>query len=307
MLLKPSTRASRDLNVRRILPHIGSVLLTKLAPAHIRKVDDELAAAGLSGSSRRQAYGVLKAALHQAVLDRLIVASPFTYVPWSPPVEEKEMGFLSALDQARLYALNDEWTALWQFFVATGLRSAECFGLSWRQVDLEGARLTVNQTLWRTPGGWELTSPKTKNSRRTLQLAAEVVEILRTVKSRQAAEAHRLGDSWVNPDEFVFTREAGQPLASYFVSHRLKKSLDAAGVKRCRVHDLRHTFAANHIGGGTPALALSRMLGHASVAFTLQRYGHLHVEVEDAAASLSGRLLEEARRFGETLRPVEVA
>jgi integrase len=70
------------------------------------------------------------------------------------------------------------------------------------------------------------------------------------------------------------------------------------------VHDLRHSFAANHLNNGTPILALSRMLGHATAAFTLDRYGHLSTETQDAAAALRGRLLQEMVRLGRTMAEV---
>jgi len=302
--LKRSTRRQRDINRRRVIPVIGAIQLEKLTPDHIRKVDNKLDADGLSGASRNQAFDVLKAAMSEAVRERLITSSPFRLINWVPPVAQREMRFLTSLEQARLYSLNDDWTPVWQFFLSTGVRAGEGFGLSWKNVDLDAGRISIMQTIEQTRGGWELGSPKTVQSRRTLQLSPEVVDVLRVIKKGQDAEAERLGEFWDNPEAFVFTRDAGRPVLPGIAYSALQKALDMAGVERCRLHDLRHSFAAMHINNGTPALAVSRMLGHASVGFTLQVYGHLTTETQDAAAALSGRLLGEAVRLGQTLEKV---
>jgi integrase len=302
--LKRSSRLSRDLNRRRAVPVIGGVQLQKLTPDHIRKMDNHLAAAGLSGASRNQCFDVLKAALSEAVRERLITNSPFRLINWVPPIAHREMRFLTALEQARVYSLDDGWTPVWMFLLSTGLRSGECFGLSWKHVDLDAGRISIMQAIERTRGGWELHSPKTAQSRRTLQISPEVVDLLRGVKDRQDCEADRLAGVWGNAEQFVFTRSNGKPILASDAYRALQKALGKAGVERCRIHDLRHSFAAMHINNGTPALAVSRMLGHASVGFTLQVYGHLTTEVQDAAASLSGRLLGEAVRLGQTMGKV---
>jgi len=302
--LKPSSRRARDLNRRRVVPVIGSVQLPKLSPEHIRLVDNHLDAIGLSGASRNQAFDCLKTAMGEAVRERLITSSPFTLINWVPPVAHREMRFLTVHEQAKLYRLNDGWTPVWQFLLSTGLRAGECFGLSWRGVDLDGGRISVTQAIQQKRGGWFLTSPKTPQSRRTLQLSNGVMDLLRTVKARQDAEADRLGGAWSNPEGFVFTRNTGAPMPPSIAYHALQKALDKAGVERCRMHDLRHSFVANHLNNGTPVLAVSRMLGHADVGFTLRVYGHITTEVQEAAASLSGRLLEEAVRLGQTMSEV---
>ena len=314
--LKPSSRRARDLNRRRVIPVIGSVPLPKLTPEHIRKVDNHLVAQGLSGASRNQAFDCLKAAMGEAVRDRLITISPFMLINWVPPVAYREMRFLTGHEQAKLYSVNDGWTPIWQFLLATGVRSGEAFGLSWRNVDLDGGRISIVQTIEEERGGWILHSPKTPQSRRTIQVPYQLVDLMRAVKEDQDAEAEAKAGlmikeaggterpAWSNPSAFVFTREGGAPVLPSMAYRALHKALATAGVERCRVHDLRHTFVANHLNNGTPILAVSRMLGHADVGFTLRVYGHITTEVQEAAAELNGRLLEEAVRLGQVMSEV---
>ena len=71
-----------------------------------------------------------------------------------------------------------------------------------------------------------------------------------------------------------------------------------AGIQgRCRVHDLRHTYAANQVNGGVQLLELSNAMGHATVAFTLDVYGHLWDVSQDSVANRSDELLDKLDRW----------
>ena len=74
------------------------------------------------------------------------------------------------------------------------------------------------------------------------------------------------------------------------IQHQWLRILKDAGVARCRVHDLRHTFASMLVNGGTSLYAVSKLLGHADPAIT-QRYAHLTQET----------LREESTRLGQFL------
>jgi integrase len=97
----------------------------------------------------------------------------------------------------------------------------------------------------------------------------------------------------------VFVNNAGNPLiASSFHTHYFKPALAAAGVK-CRFHDLRHTSVALAIRAGAHAKTIQVRMGHASITVTLDRYGHLFPELDEAIASAFDKALtsaEAARR-----------
>jgi len=78
-------------------------------------------------------------------------------------------------------------------------------------------------------------------------------------------------------------------------------AVTAAGVAPLRIHDLRHTCASLAIAAGADIKVLQRMLGHASAALTLDRYGHLF---PGQAQSVADRLDEIARLATPTEPPV---
>ena len=87
------------------------------------------------------------------------------------------------------------------------------------------------------------------------------------------------------PDALVFTNGAGQPLShSSFQTHHFRRAQLAAGVS-CRFHDLRHTSVALAIAEGAHPKAIQVRMGHSSITVTLDRYGHLFPELDEAIAT----------------------
>ena len=96
-------------------------------------------------------------------------------------------------------------------------------------------------------------------------------------------------------DELVFTTTVGTPLQhSSFQTHVWKKALAAAGVK-CRLHDMRHTSVALAIASGAHPKAIQVRMGHSTISVTLDRYGHLFPELDEAIAVAFDQGWTEAR------------
>ena len=92
----------------------------------------------------------------------------------------------------------------------------------------------------------------------------------------------------------VFANAAGNPLsASSFLTHHFSKAQAAAGVS-CRFHDLRHTSVALAIAAGAHPKAIQSRMGHSSINVTLDRYGHLFPELDEAIAESYDRSFHEA-------------
>ena len=65
---------------------------------------------------------------------------------------------------------------------------------------------------------------------------------------------------------------------------------------KCRFHDLRHTSVALAIAAGAHPKAIQVRMGHSSINVTLDRYGHLFPELDEAIATAFDREITEARR-----------
>jgi integrase len=233
-------------------------------------------------------HGVLHTILDAAVAARRIRINPCVSTGKSLPKREpKEMRFLSDPEIGRLIsAMPEHWRPLVLLLVATGLRWGEAIGLKVRRVDLLAARpqLRVEEQLQERPGsGSDLyfSSPKSARSRRTVSFPTTV--------------ALRLAPLLVGKDgdEVVFTTVLGNMIRTRNFRRIWLATCARAGLDGLRVHDLRHTHAAMLIAANRPLSAISRRLGHSSIAVTDALYGHLREEVDQGILDAVAEALRE--------------
>lgn len=147
--------------------------------------------------------------------------------------------------------------------VGTGMRQGELLALRWQDVDLATGLLSVRHALDRRTR--QLAEPKTASSKRTLRLPAFVVSALAAHRERQAI---------VPLSGLVFTTPKGTALDPSNALRAFHRALDRAGLPRQRFHDLRHAYATLALETGESIDAVSRALGHTSIATTADIYGH---------------------------------
>src|SRR5690606_37348817 len=174
--------------------------------------------------------------------------------------------------------------------IATGMRRGEILALRWEDVDLEGGRISVRQTLVKTGDGLQFTDPKTDRSRRVIRIGPLLVQALRRLRAQQAQEKLRLGPAYL--DRGLGCAQAnGKPYDPAEFSKAFTSLAKRAGFPDLRFHDLRHSHATLLLRDGTPIKAVAERLGHASAAFTLDTYGHSLPDMQEAAARVVDALL----------------
>jgi integrase len=158
---------------------------------------------------------------------------------------------------ALLAAIGPAYIAAIMVLAFGGLRVGELLGLTWGDLELGKNRLRVQQQRESATGN--ITLPKTRAGVRFVELPAFVSQELRQ---------HKLRTEKASP-EFVFPYHARR-----FRDNHFFPALRRAKLRRIRVHDLRHTAASFMIASGVDIASVSRQLGHASVAITLNVYAH---------------------------------
>jgi integrase len=182
--------------------------------------------------------------------------------------------------------------------MTTGMRLGELLGLRWQAIS--GTDLEVRVALMRVGGSWSLSAPKTPKSRRRIALSMTAREALKRQRRLQAEARLRAGPAWTDHG-LVFTDEFGEPLTgSRITERRLRPLLRREGLPPIRFHDLRHTAATLMLTAGVNPKVVSEMLGHTSVAITLDRYSHVMPTMQAEAVRrldgvLSGRLRVQMR------------
>jgi integrase len=151
----------------------------------------------------------------------------------------------------------------------------ESLGLRWSDVDLEAGSLRIHRKLQRVREGGRLVFGEPKNaSRRTIDLPQRAVEALRSHRKRQIGQQLSAGSNW-RDSGLVFATTIGTAVdAQNVVNRHFKPMLRRAGSPEIRWHDLRHTCATLLLSRGTHPTYVQKLLGHAWVQLTLDRYSH---------------------------------
>lgn len=284
---------SRVAHIRRT---IGAVRLDRLEAAHINSCYRTLESENLKPRTVHGVHVVLKGALTQAVKERKILRNPMDTVEaphFDPP--ERETLSMAQVEQLLEHTRADRLHALWFLLAMTGMRIGETLALHWRDVDLDGARVSVKYTLHQKPGGgMELTTPKTAKSRGLVYLDADVVAALRAHRERQQFE--RRSPLWSEMD-LVFCKEDGTPLHNATCGRMLKRTLAELGLPALSPHGLRHSCATIGLYElEMPAGLVQETLRHANIRTTIGMYGHVTPEMQQEAAKRMGDLLRKKQK-----------
>jgi integrase len=267
-----------------IVPALGHVKLKALSPELIQDFYDSKIAAGLKPSSVRYIHAVLHNALEHAHKRSLVLHNAASKTE-PPKVRPPEIHPLDAGQAKALLseARGERLGALYEVAVTAGLRIGELLGLRWTDVDLEAETVRVARTLSRAKNGPRFTTPKNGKGR-SITLTKQAVEALRSHRKRQNEERLRLGALWED-NGLVFASETGAPLTQDAVDRRSFKPLQKrAGLEGVRFHDLRHTCATLLLSRGVHPKFVQELLGHSSIAMTLDRYSHWIPSMGDQTA-----------------------
>ena len=231
----------------KIYPTLGHTKLTRIDQADIQAIYNDLTKRGLSSKTVHYTHMVFSKALKYAVANKLIPNNPCDHVQ-KPKLDRQEMSAMSE-QEVQTFLLAARETKLYPYFallLATGLRPSEGLALRWQDFDPLRKTLVIVRTLEYVSGKVYFKEPKTRRSRRTIQLHDETVKLLLDHQPHDATDG-----------DLIFPSDAGTPLSNsnvlnrYFKPCLLKAGLatsepSAKGsriVSRFRLYDLRHTHA----------------------------------------------------------------
>jgi integrase len=290
---KVTTKAQYEMLSRKHLEPepFGATRLDKLKPTTIERLIVTLRAKGLSDSTVRQVFGVLRLALDVAVRDGLLGVNPAAKVKW-PSVARKEARYLPAAEVVRLLdaAQGLRYHLAVVLMATTGLRRGEVAGLLWSDLNLTRRELVVRNTVARIGGELVLTEPKTARSRRRVPLHAGVVAQLRAHQKQQLQERLQAGDQWTDTGA-VFATEFGTMVDPRNLLRTVEIAARKAGIEAVGAHSLRHSAAVAWLESGVHIKAAADLLGHASIAITGDLYGHTSDDTARAAVDGLGTAL----------------
>ena len=254
-----------------LVPGVGRVKLAKLRPDHIRRLYRSMLDAGKATRTVQYAHTLLKRALAQAVMDGLIPRNAAEAVR-PPKLKRDEIQPLNA-DQVRalLDASDERSRALYTVAVRAGMRPGEILALRWSDVDLEAGTVQINRAL----SEGEFSTPKTPRSRRRISLSPATVAALKAHRKRQLEERIAKAGLWEDHG-LVFPSSVGTPKSQRNLNREFKNAAKRAGLPdHFKLYDLRHTCATLLLTRNVHPKYVQELLGHASIAQTLDTYSHV--------------------------------
>ena len=190
-------------------------------------------------------------------------------------------------------ALTDRYAGMWVLAATTGMRRSELAGAERELLDLDNGTLTLEDTRVVVKGRATDSDGKSEDSRRTLSLDLFTVAALRRYVEMIEGERAAYGATYPDHGKLMCF-EDGRRLHPDTVTRRFNRLVDQAGVRRIRLHDVRHTWATLARDLGVNGKIVTDRLGHANESVTQQIYTHKSIGQDRAAAEMIARTIAEA-------------
>jgi integrase len=275
-----------------VKPNIGAVRIQRLRAVHLNELYSALLRSGgrngsaLSARSVGHVHRVLHRALGHAATWGVVSQNVASLVA-PPPVPDDEIKILKE-DQIGAILRHLEGRTLRpivSFLLGTGARRGEVLAVRWGDVNFQKNVVRIERSLEQTKGSLRVKSPKTRRGRRKVSISPWLAAELRSHRARQDERRLSLGGGRAPDDTPVFARWDGAFRSPSRLSQDFAAAMDTLKID-CTLHGLRHTHVSQLIAAGLDVLTISRRIGHASPAITLNVYGHLFSDTDTRAADI---------------------
>ena len=248
----------------KILPYFGNKRVNDITAADIRQWQNELIKMGYSPTYLKTINNQLSAIFNYAVRYYDLKSNPCAKAGSMGKSKAEEMDFWTGEEFRKFIdSVMNKRLSYMAFMTLywTGMRMGELLALNPKDVDLEKRTISITKSYQRLGKKDVITPPKTPKSKRVITipefLVADIKDYIDSLYELQ--ENDRLF-----------------PITKYYLEHEMQRGIKESGVKRIRVHDLRHSHASMLIELGFSPLEIANRLGHEKVETTLNTYAHLY-------------------------------
>ena len=272
---------------KHILPYFGNRVISDIAAKDVIKWQNELRnSIGENGKPISVQYlhtihNQISAIFNHAIRFYDLPSNPASKAGNVSTSEKKEMQFWTQEEYKKFSeAIMDKPLAFYAFELLywCGIREGELLALTPADFDFDNSTLTINKSYQRLKGEDVITSPKTVKSNRTIKMPVFLCEEMRDLVSS-------LYDC--EPTDRLF------PVTKHFLKHEMERGCKEAGVKRIRIHDIRHSAISLLIEMGFSAVAIAERVGHESIDITY-RYAHMFPSTQTEMADKLNNIRKES-------------
>lgn len=267
--LKENTWLTKEHIIRtKILPYFGKLKISEISTKEIIAWQNEMLAyrdekkKPYSQTYLKTLHNQLSAIFNHAVRYYELRSNPAAKVGNMGREEHKEMLFWTKEEYKKFsFEMMDKPVSFYAFEMLywCGIREGELLALTPADFNFDKETVTINKSYQRLKGQDVITSPKTKKSNRTIKMPQFLCEEMKEY----------LGMIYgLKKKDRIFT------VTKSYLHHEMDRGAKAVGVKRIRIHDLRHSHISLLIDMGFSAVAIADRVGHESIDITYQ-YAHL--------------------------------
>ena len=267
--LKENTWLTKEHIIRtKILPYFGKLRISEISTKEIITWQNELLAyrdekkKPYSQTYLKTLHNQLSAIFNHAVRYYELRSNPAAKVGNMGSEEHKEMLFWTKEEYKKFsFEMMDKPVSFYAFEMLywCGIREGELLALTAADFDFEKETVRINKSYQRLHGEDVITTPKTKKSNRIIKMPKLLCEEMQEYLSMLYG---------LKKKDRIFT------VTKSYLHHEMDRGANAAGVKRIRIHDLRHSHISLLIDMGFSAVAIADRVGHESIDITYQ-YAHL--------------------------------
>lgn len=290
--VKESTLITNDNKIQlHIIPYFNNKKITDISVRDVQKWQEHMLekeySLGYLQNIHTRFSAVMQYAVKQGYLKSNVVHQAGTFVCRS--INKKEMEYFTYEEWLNFESVldNDVYKLLFEFLYYTGARIGELLSLNFNDFDNEFTKFVINKTITSKTKdvGVKITSTKTAESNRTVYLPDILTEKINKYYQKC------LTLEGFSKSDFVFG--IVKPLSTTTIERKKNKACEKAGVKKIRIHDFRHSHASFLINNGVPPLAISKRLGHKSLATTLNVYVHMFESQNQVAVNKINEVIKD--------------
>ncbi|MBR4026428.1 MAG: site-specific integrase [Lachnospiraceae bacterium] len=271
---------------QHIIPYFGNEMMNEITASQIIQWQNEMQTKGFSEAYLRMIQNQLTSLFTHASRIYDLQNNPCKKVKKMGNFDNRSLNFWT-LEEYRQFIqtmeVGTKYYLIFEILFWTGCRVGELLALTKQDINFEKNQISITKTYYRTGKQDIITEPKTKQSVRLI----EIPEFLKQ-EIKGFVEAHY----GMPNNERIF------PIVQEAVQHKMKYQIQKAGVKKIRVHDLRHSHVAYLIHKGVEPILIKERVGHKDICITLNTYGHLYPNEQRMVADLLDREKETSPNSG---------
>ena len=289
-LKERTMKNKRYMMTQHIIPYFGNQMMSEISAGQIIQWQNEMQTKGFSEAYLRMIQNQLTSLFTHASRIYDLHTNPCKKVKRMGSSDNRSLDFWT-VDEYQKFIQTMEpgsrYYLIFEILFWTGCRIGEMLALTKSDIDFTENRISISKTYYRTERKDVITTPKTEQSVRVIDIPQFLTQEIKDYVDK----LYELPD-----DERIF------PIVAEAVQHKLKHNCEKTGVKKIRVHDIRHSHVAYLINQGVQPLIIKERLGHRDIKITLNTYGHLYPNQQRQVADMLNQQRTEKVPTAATVR-----